>query len=68
MPKKKRSADLPNQEAGSEALKKPTILGSDDAVTLPISQGTSLQLSYWDVWFSIVAVLMHDGDLDRDEA
>jgi len=66
MPKKKRSAaNLPNHEAGSEAPKKPTILGTDDAVTLPIVQGTSLHLSYWDLWFALVAVMMHDGDLDR---
>jgi hypothetical protein len=65
MPKKKRSADLPNQEVGPEAPKRPTILGTDHALTLPTAQGTSLELSYWDLWFSIIAVLMHDGDLDR---
>jgi len=34
-------------------------------LTVPTVQGTSLQLSYWDLWFSIVAVMMHDSDLDR---
>src|SRR5271166_5775534 len=66
MPKKKRSAaNLSNQEPAPQAPKKPTILGTDHAVTLPTVQGTSLHLSYWDLWFSIVAVLMHDSDLDR---
>ena len=34
-------------------------------MTLPTARGTSLDLSYWDLWFALVAVLMHDGDLDR---
>ncbi|HWT82538.1 MAG TPA: hypothetical protein VN648_27450, partial [Candidatus Methylomirabilis sp.] len=66
MPKKKRSAaNLSNQEAGSEAPKKPTILGTDLALSLPTAQGTSLHLSYWDLWFALIAVMMHNGDLDR---
>ena len=35
------------------------------ALTLPTTQGKSLDLSYWDLWFALVAVRMHDGDLDR---
>ena len=66
MPKKKGSDEYPSsQEPPSSAPKKPTILGTDHALTVPTTQGTSLDLSYWDLWFSIVAVLMHDGDLDR---
>lgn len=62
---KRSEEDPPSQEPAPKAPKKPTILGTDDAVTLPTVQGTSLHLSYWDLWFSIVAVMMHDGDLDR---
>ena len=66
MLKKKRSAaNLSNQEAGSEAPKKPTIFGTDLALSLPTDQGTSLHLSYWDLWFALVAVMMHNGDMDR---
>ena len=53
------------QEPSPKAPKKPTILGTDHALTLSSAHGTSLDLSYWDLWFSIVAVLMHNGDLDR---
>ena len=54
-----------SQEPSPKAPKKPTILGTDHALTLPTARGTSLHLSYWDLWFGIVAVLMHNGDLDR---
>jgi len=64
--KAKRSEEnLSNQEPAQEGPKKPPILGTDHAVTLPTAQGTSLHLSYWDLWFALVAVMMHDGDLDR---
>jgi hypothetical protein len=63
--KSKMSAEnLSNQEP-PKAQKKPTIVGTDHCLTLSTNQSTSLQLSYWDLWFSIVAVLMHDSDLDR---
>ena len=65
MPKKRLAANLSNQEAGSDAGKKPTILGTDLALSLPTDQGTSLHLNYWDLWFALVAVMMHNGDLDR---
>jgi len=55
----------PSQEPAPEAPKKPTILGTDLALSLPTDQGTSLHLSYWDLWFALVAVMMHNGDLDR---
>ena len=66
MPKKKGLDENPSsQEPAPQAPKKPTILGTDHALTVPTTQGTSLDLSYWDLWFAIVAVMMHDGDLDR---
>jgi hypothetical protein len=67
MPKKaKRSGEnLSSQEPAPTAPKRPTILGTDHALTLPTLQGTSLDLCYWDLWFGIVAVLMHNGDLDQ---
>ncbi len=67
MAKKVRKTDEKplSQEPSPKAPKISTILGTDHALTLPTAQGTSLDLSYWDLWFCIVAVLMHDGDLDR---
>jgi hypothetical protein len=66
MPKKKgleKSAS--SQEQAPQPQKRPTISGTDHALTIPTTQGTSLDLSYWDLWFSIVAVHTYDGDLDR---
>ncbi len=54
-----------SQKPAPKAPKKPLIIGTDHALTLTTAQGTFLYLSYWDMWFSIVAVLMHDGDVDR---
>src|SRR5580700_8681433 len=62
---KKSEKNPSSQEPAPMATKRPTILGTDHALTLPTGQGTSLHLSYWDLWFGIVAVLMHNGDLDR---
>ena len=62
---KRSEENPPSQEPAPQAPKKPTILGTDHALTLPTAQGTSLHLSYWDLWFALVAVMMHDGDLDR---
>src|SRR5208283_668202 len=64
--KAKRSEENPpSQQPAPQAPKKPTILGTDLALSLPTDQGTSLHLSYWDLWFALVAVMMHNGDLDR---
>ncbi len=62
---KRSEENPPTQEPVPKASKRPTILGTDLALSLPTDKGTSLDLSYWDLWFSIVAVQMHDGDLDR---
>jgi hypothetical protein len=66
MAKKKGSDKRPStQEPTPQAPKKPAILGSDHALTLLTPQSASLDLSYWDLWFCIVAVQMHDSDLHR---
>jgi len=39
--------------------------GTDLALTLPTLTGTSLDLSYWDLWFALRAVNDHGGDLER---
>ena len=53
------------QEPAPQPHKRPMISGTDHAVTLPSAKGTSLSLSYWDLWFSVVAVPRHGGDLNR---
>jgi hypothetical protein len=66
MAKKKGLETSPSsQEPPAHAPKKPAILGTDHALTVPTPQVASLDVSYWDLWFSIVAVQMHDGDLNR---
>jgi hypothetical protein len=54
-----------SREQAPQPQKRPTISGNDHALTIPTSHVTSLDLSYWDLWFCIVAVQMHDGDLNR---
>jgi hypothetical protein len=45
------------------AAKKPTPHGTDHALALPTPHGP-LALTYWDLWFALVAA-EHDGDLPR---
>jgi hypothetical protein len=61
MPKKKP----PNPMSEPMPPKKPTVLGPDLALSMPTQQGRSLDLSYWDLWFVLVAVKDFGGDLDR---
>jgi hypothetical protein len=66
MAKKKGLQKGPSsQERVPQPQKRPTISGNDHTLTICTTRGTSLDLSYWDLWFSSVAVQMHDGDLDR---
>jgi hypothetical protein len=66
MAKRKRAAArTTDQGTHPDALKRPTIVGTDLALTMPTPQGRTLDLSYWDLWFALVAVAMHEGDLDR---
>ena len=51
-------------DPSEKPVKKPTPLGPELALTLPTTQGKALELSYWDLWFALVAVTVHDGDLD----
>jgi hypothetical protein len=46
-------------------VKKPTPIGPEIALILPTTEGKSLELSYWDLWFALVAVKDFGGDLDR---
>jgi hypothetical protein len=64
---RKRSTTSSQAEAtqGQKAVKAATPLGNDLAFTLPTSKGKALDLSYWDLWFALVAVRDFGGDLDR---
>ena len=63
--KKQDSASRSKAGKGGQPTKRPITLGTDPALTLPTPQGNTLQLSYWDLWFALVAVKDFGGDLDR---
>src|SRR3954451_22263748 len=63
--KKQTPAEQHKTGQGQKPIKKPTPIGPELALSLPTAQGKSLDLSYWDLWFALVAVRVHDGDLDR---
>jgi hypothetical protein len=63
--RKRTPAEQDEAGQGQKPVKKPAPIGTDPALTLPTSKGKSLGLSYWDLWFALVAVRLHDGDLDR---
>jgi hypothetical protein len=66
MPRKKQSPTQPTSPGPAPRTpKRPTVAGPDLALTLPTPQGRSLDLSYWDLWFTLVAVKDFGGDLDR---
>jgi hypothetical protein len=67
MAARKKGPSKSGEEAGQDekAVKKTTPIGPDLALILTTTEGKPLDLSYWDLWFALVAVRMHDGDLDR---
>ena len=52
-------------EKPSKAVKKPVPLGTDRALSLPTAKKKNLHLTYWDLWFALVAASDFDGDLLR---
>jgi hypothetical protein len=63
--KKRTTSSQAEPSQGQRPIKRATPLGTDLALTLPTSKGKSLDLSYWDLWFALVAVKDFGGDLDR---
>jgi hypothetical protein len=65
MPKKKRTAGNTSGDDAEQVAPKRTVVGPDHAFSLPTTQGKTLDMSYWDLWFALVAVKDFDGDLDQ---
>lgn len=67
MAARKKRPPASQGEAGQEQkpVNKPTPLGTDPALTLPTSKVKSLSLTYWDLWFALVAVRDCGGDFGR---
>src|SRR5262245_63718538 len=52
-------------KSGQKPIKKPTPLGTDPALTVRTSEGKSIVLTYWDLWFALVAVKDYAGNFGR---
>jgi hypothetical protein len=67
MAARKKAPSKADADAGPKQnpAKKPTPLGTDSALTMTTSEGGSIVLSYWDLWFALVAVRDCAGDLGR---
>ena len=57
MAARKKGPSKTGEETGQaeKAVKKPTPIGPDLALSLTTTQGKPLDLSYWDLWFALVA-------------
>jgi hypothetical protein len=44
-------------------VKKSTPVGRECALVLPAASGQALELSYWDLWFTLVAVAVFEAAL-----
>jgi hypothetical protein len=62
----RRPAPTPDRSAPSRAVvKKSTPVGRECALVLPAASGQALELSYWDLWFVLVADADFEGSWDR---
>jgi hypothetical protein len=48
-----------------KTAKKPAPVGTDHAVSLPTPKGKTVPLTYWDLWFALIAARDSAGDLLR---
>lgn len=67
MAARRKQTPAEQAEAGQDQkpIKRPTPLGTDQAMSLPAAKGKSLRLTYWDIWFAMVAAKDCGGDLGR---
>jgi hypothetical protein len=64
MPRKQQRDSAPGRPAGKAAAK-PVPLGTDLALSLPTARGEPLPVTYWDLWFALVAVRTCGSSLPR---
>ena len=65
VPENRLSRKSPSTGKEWQSARKPMPLGTDLAVAVPAAQGEPLPLTYWDVWFALVAAKDCGGDLSR---
>jgi hypothetical protein len=63
--KKGSSKGGDDAEPTREPTKKPITNSNDPALSMPTDKGDTLILSYWDLWFALVALRDGGGDLGR---
>src|SRR5205807_6034330 len=62
-PERPLSKGRPAGDKRRQTPKRPTPLGTGPALTVPAAQGEPLPLTYWDLWFALVAARDCGGDL-----
>jgi hypothetical protein len=62
----RRPSPMTDRSAPSRAVaKKSTPVGRECALVLPAASGQALELSYWDLWFALVADADFEGSWER---
>ncbi len=66
MTARKKQSPAEQDEAGAgRPVKRATPLGTDPALTVSTALGEPISLTYWDLWFALVAAQDCAGDFDR---
>src|SRR4029453_15405192 len=65
MPTRRHSPATDRSAPSRAVVKKSTPVGRECALVLPAASGQALELSYWDLWFALVADTDFDGSWDR---
>jgi hypothetical protein len=65
MPTRRPSPATDRSAPSRVVVKKSTPVGRACALVLPAASGQALELSYWDLWFALVADADFDGSWDR---
>ena len=65
MPTRRPSPATDRSAPSRAVVKKSTPVGRDCALVLPAASGQPLELSYWDLWFALVADADFEGSWER---
>ena len=65
MPTRRPSPTTARSAPSRAVVKKSTPVGRECALVLPAASGQALELSYWDLWFTLVADADFEGSWER---
>ena len=65
MPTRRPSPTTARSAPSRAVVKKSTPVGRECALVLPAASGQALELSYWDLWFALVADADFEGSWER---